>query len=66
MADVDDDRVRTRAANLLPEEAAAGSDDPMAQAAAVLADSDERAADRDAAPGSRVEHRTSDEIADLR
>jgi hypothetical protein len=34
----------------------------MAQAEAVLADSDLRAADRDAAPGSRVEHRTSDEV----
>jgi hypothetical protein len=40
----DDDRVQTRA-ELLPEEEAAGSDDPQAQAEAVLADSDERTDD---------------------
>jgi hypothetical protein len=39
----DDDRVDQRA-SLLPEEQAAGSDDPEAQAAAILADSDERTA----------------------
>jgi hypothetical protein len=38
----DADRTAERAADLLPEEQAAGSDDPLAQAAAVLADSDER------------------------
>lgn len=37
----DPDRVETRA-ELLPEEQEAGSDDPEAQAAAILADSDER------------------------
>ena len=37
----DDERVETRA-QLLPEEEVAGSDDPTAQAAAILADSDER------------------------
>jgi ubiquitin len=37
----DDERVQTRA-ELLPEEQAAGSDDPDAQAAAILADSDDR------------------------
>ena len=37
----DDERVHSRA-DLLPEEEAAGSDDPTAQAAAILADSDER------------------------
>jgi hypothetical protein len=41
----DVDRVESRA-HLLPEEAAAGvSDDPQAQAAAILADSDERTAE---------------------
>ncbi len=35
------DRVNTRA-ELLPEEQAVGSDDPAAQAAAILAESDER------------------------
>jgi hypothetical protein len=39
--DTDADRVRGRA-ELLPEELAAGSDDPAEQAEAVLADSDER------------------------
>lgn len=37
-----DDRIEQRAADLLPEERAAGSEDPAAQAAAVLAESDER------------------------
>ena len=40
----DDDRVETRA-ELLPEEQAAGSDDPEAQAAAILEESDERTDD---------------------
>ena len=38
-----DDRTDQRAAGLLPEERAAGSDDPRAQAEAILADSDRRA-----------------------
>jgi hypothetical protein len=38
---IDDERVRDRA-QLLPEELAAGSDDPRAQAEAVLHESDER------------------------
>lgn len=37
-----DERTVHRAQELLPEEEAAGSDDPTAQAEAVLADSDER------------------------
>jgi hypothetical protein len=40
----DDDRIETRA-ELLPEEQAAGSDDPEAQAAAILEESDERTED---------------------
>jgi hypothetical protein len=40
----DDDRVETRA-ELLPEEEAAGSDDPHAQAEAILEESDERTED---------------------
>lgn len=59
----DDERVVSRS-ELLPEEKAAGSDDPEAQAAAILADSDERSLDRDAAPGTHLEHRTSDEVTD--
>ncbi|GAA3613611.1 hypothetical protein GCM10022236_14410 [Microlunatus ginsengisoli] len=42
--DPDDERVEDRA-ELLPEERAAGSADPEAQAAAILAESDERVAD---------------------
>jgi hypothetical protein len=38
-----DDRIEQRAAELLPEERAAGSADPEAQAAAILGESDERA-----------------------
>ena len=56
-----DDRATTRANQLLPEEDAAGSDDPAAQAEVILEESDIRQADRDAAPDSYVEHRTSDE-----
>jgi hypothetical protein len=64
MSTDDDRRVEERAAELLPEETAAGSDDPEAQAEAILAESDERQADRDAAPGDQVvEKRTSEETA---
>ena len=56
-----DDRVERRAAALLPEEQAAGSDNARAQAEVILEESDERQADREAAPDSFVEHRTSDE-----
>ena len=44
MSETDDERVAERA-ELLPEEQSAGSDDPQAQSAAILADSDERTAD---------------------
>ncbi len=46
---------------LNPEEEAAGSDDPAEQTRVILEESEERIADREAAPGSRVEHRTSEE-----
>ena len=62
--DPDQERVRHRADELLPEELAAGSDDPQAQAAAMLADSDEREYDPDAAPDTVLEHRTSAEATD--
>ena len=39
-----DDRIDQRAAELLPEERAAGSADPEAQAEAILEESDEREA----------------------
>ncbi|WP_229403171.1 hypothetical protein [Micromonospora okii] len=56
----DQDRIESRA-HLLPEEAAVGSDDPQAQADAILAESDVREADQNAAPDTVLEHRTSDE-----
>jgi formate dehydrogenase subunit gamma len=62
--DPDEERVRHRADDLLPEERAAGSDDPEAQAAAILADSDERQCDREAAPDTVLEHRTSADATD--
>jgi hypothetical protein len=59
----DDPRVERRA-ELLPEEKRAGSDDPEAQAAAILEESEERTVSRDASPGTHLEHRTSDEVTD--
>jgi hypothetical protein len=44
MSEPDEKRIQERA-NLTPEEQEAGSDDPEAQAAAILRDSDERVAD---------------------
>jgi hypothetical protein len=55
----DDGRVTERADELLPEEQAAGSDDPEAQAAAILEESDER--QRDPQPAER---RTSEDVTD--
>ena len=62
--DPDQERVRRRADELLPEERAAGSDDPQAQAAAILADSDEREDDPGAAPATVLERRTSADATD--
>jgi formate dehydrogenase subunit gamma len=62
--DPDQQRVRHRADDLLPEERAAGSDDPEAQAAAILADSDEREYDQTAAPDTVLENRTSADATD--
>ena len=59
----DEERVRSRA-ELLPEERAAGSEDPKAQAEAVLADSDERTEVPGAAPDTVLERRSSGEAAD--
>ncbi|MEU1845907.1 hypothetical protein [Micromonospora sediminicola] len=56
----DQDRISSRA-HLLPEEAAVGSDDAEAQADAILAESDLREEDRNAAPDTVLEHRTSEE-----
>ncbi|MGK5742407.1 hypothetical protein [Micromonospora sp. URMC 103] len=53
------DRVESRA-HLLPEETAVGSDDPEAQAEAILTESDARE-DRNVAPDTLLEQRTSDQ-----
>jgi hypothetical protein len=52
------ERAENRAAHLLPEERAAGSEDPEAQADAILRDSEVRESGRDVADR---EHRTSEE-----
>ena len=55
----DDGRVTERADELLPEEQAAGSDDPKAQAEAILQESDERQDRREP-----LEERTSEDVTD--
>lgn len=64
MAD-DQDRINARAEALLPEEEEAGSDDPVAQAAAILEESDEREFDRTDPPGEGLEHRHSEDTVDV-
>ena len=64
MAD-DQERIKARAEALLPEEEEAGSDDPVAQAAAILEESDEREFDRVDPPGQGVEHRRSEDTVEL-
>ena len=59
-AEIDEERIATRA-QLVGHEHVVGSDDPRAQARAILEDSEARTRDRDAAPGSFVEHRRSDD-----
>ena len=56
-----DPRVTSRADALLPEEQRAGAGDAVRQAEVILEESDARQNDRDAAPGSSVEHRTSED-----
>ena len=64
MAD-DQDRINARAEALLPEEEEAGSDNPQAQAAAILEESDEREFERDDPTGQGLEHRRSEDTVDL-
>lgn len=59
-----DERAKRRAEEAPPEEERPGTDDAEQQAEAILAESDERQADRNAAPGKLVEHRHSDENVD--
>jgi hypothetical protein len=58
-AQPDDELVEERADDLLPEERAAGSDDPGAQAEQILEESEARTLEPEA-----EEHRTSDETVD--
>ncbi len=58
------ERVQRRAAHLLPEEVAAGSDDTQAQAGSILGDSDSREEYREPTPDLRIEHRTSEDTAE--
>ncbi|MEZ5408019.1 MAG: hypothetical protein R2761_08345 [Acidimicrobiales bacterium] len=58
-----EERVATRAGGLTPEEQEAGSDDPEAQARAILAESEDRIAEQAAEPDD-VERRTSDEATE--
>ena len=62
----DQDRINARAEALLSEEEEAGSDDPQAQAAAILEEYDEREFDRVDPPGQGVEHRHSEDTVDPR
>jgi|tagenome__1003787_1003787.scaffolds.fasta_scaffold19272977_2 hypothetical protein len=64
MAD-DQDRIKARADALLPEEEEAGSDDPTAQAAAILEESDEREFERDDPNAPGLEQRHSEDTVDL-
>jgi len=61
---LDRERVTTRADELMTEEERAGSEDPRAQAAEILEESDEREEQRPS-PGSQpVEHRRSEDTVD--
>jgi ssDNA-binding replication factor A large subunit len=65
MADEVDDRIKARSDALLPEEEEVGSDDPMAQAAAILEESDEREFEGDDPTGQGLEHRRSEDTVEL-
>ena len=54
-----DERTRSRASALLPEEQSAGVEDPELQAQAILAESDARQMERSATPDTFLEKRRS-------
>lgn len=58
---VERERVERRAEHLLPEERRAGSGDRLAQAEAILADSDGRTGGQIASTDESLERRTSDQ-----
>ncbi|HWI42433.1 MAG TPA: hypothetical protein VNS81_02360 [Nocardioides sp.] len=61
MSEKRDERVEERADQLWPEERAAGSDDPHAQAEAILRESDERVEDPEGTGAASVQTSTPDE-----
>ena len=60
----DAERIESRAESLTADELDAGSDDPQAQAKAILDESDGRAEDRVSPPGKPVESGQSDDNVD--
>jgi len=60
-----DERIQSRAENLLPEELTADPADPEAMAAAILTESDERQkqAESDQGQQETIERRTSEEAS---
>ena len=63
--EADAHRALQRAKNPLPEEEAAGVEAPLEQAASILDESDQRTAYDDPAPDTFVEHRRSEEAAEV-
>lgn len=61
---LDEERVASRAAQPTGEEQRAGSDDPEAQAEAILADSEQRIIEQAEDPEGSGERRTSDEATE--
>jgi hypothetical protein len=59
------DRIKARAEALTSEEEEAGSDDPVAQAAAILEESDEREFLRNDPTGQGIERRQSEDTVEL-
>ena len=61
----DEERIKARAEALTSEEEEAGSDDPIAQAAAILEESDEREFLRNDPTGQGIERRHSEDTVEL-
>ncbi len=62
--EIDDKRVEARAEALLPEEQEAESDDPLAQAGQILAESDARLDDRVTPGDAPIERRQSEDTVE--
>jgi hypothetical protein len=60
----DRERIVSRGDELMTEERRAGSDDPIAQAAEILEESDERVEHRTSPGNQPVEHRHSEDTVD--